>query len=303
VASGSPEQPQNSRTNVWSGSLSRRGFIIGAAGLTSVIAIGVASSPKSDAFRGVTPSRYTAAVTKEIALELVSTAENSTKDWTLAYPYIQDINDGRGYTGGIVGWCSGTGDMLTLVKYYALTTPDNLLRKYIPRMQQIMAAPEESRPRLSHVLLGPAFTSDWATAAKTAQFQAAQRAQRDLVLWDPALAGATEDGLGRLGLYIYYDIAVNQGTGTDPQSLSSLVAGVKAAGQQSPARGGDEVDFLAALVDARDQVLRAWGSYQADGRDTIARKFLSDENLNLILPLRWTVYSDDYSITSLPVPM
>jgi chitosanase len=38
---------------------------------------------------------------KETALRITSTAENSTKDWTAAYAYIEDIHDGRGYTGGL----------------------------------------------------------------------------------------------------------------------------------------------------------------------------------------------------------
>ncbi|MEO5921220.1 MAG: chitosanase [Pseudolysinimonas sp.] len=53
---------------------------------------------------------------KEIAMSLVSTAENSSTDWRAQYSYIEDIGDGRGYTAGIIGFCSGTGDMLELVR-------------------------------------------------------------------------------------------------------------------------------------------------------------------------------------------
>jgi chitosanase len=55
---------------------------------------------------------------KEIAMELVSSAENSSLDWKAQYKYIEDIHDGRGYTAGIIGFCSGTGDMLELVQHY-----------------------------------------------------------------------------------------------------------------------------------------------------------------------------------------
>src|SRR5215213_9316293 len=53
---------------------------------------------------------------KEIAMKLVTSAENSSLDWKAQYKYIRDIGDGRGYTGGIIGFCSGTGDMLELVE-------------------------------------------------------------------------------------------------------------------------------------------------------------------------------------------
>lgn len=47
-------------------------------------------------------------------MKLVSSAENSSLDWKAQYKYIEDIGDGRGYTAGIIGFSSGTGDMLDL---------------------------------------------------------------------------------------------------------------------------------------------------------------------------------------------
>jgi chitosanase len=190
--------------------------------------------------------------------------------------------------------------MLELVKYYASTAPGNSLQMYIPALQKIMAAPYARRPALSQTLLGPAFGSAWAAAAGTAEFQAAQRRERDRVYWNPAVAAANADSLSPLGLYIYYDISVNHGPGGDRDSLGGIVAGVKALGFRSPARSGDEVAFLTAVLAARDAVLRNLGEYQVEGQSTIARKFLKEKNLNLTLPLRWSVYGDNYSITKPP---
>src|SRR3954451_1771162 len=100
---------------------------------------------------------------KEIAMELVSSAENSSLDWKAQYGYIEDIKDGRGYTAGIIGFCSGTGDMLELVQAYTKTKPDNVLAKYLPALKKVNGSS-------SHKGLDPTFTKDWKTAAKDKVF-------------------------------------------------------------------------------------------------------------------------------------
>jgi chitosanase len=282
---------------MWSETFDRRRFIAGAAGVTSAIALG-ANSSESAAARIY--GRYTAAVAKEIALELVSTAENSTRSWARSYPYIEDIGDGRGYTAGIAGWCSGTGDMLELVRYHSRTTPGSSLQRYLPALRRIMAAPYDSRARLSHTLLGTPFTTAWAAASRTARFRSAQRRVRDRMYYNPALAMAVADRLSLLGLYLYYDVSVNHGQGNDRESFGGIVAGVKARGYRSPARGGNEITYLSAIVAARDAVLRGWGDYQSNGRSTIALKFLRERNLTLRTPLHWSVYGDAFSMVTPP---
>jgi len=74
---------------------------------------------------------------KEIAMELVSSAENSSLDWKAQYSYIEDIGDGRGYTGGLIGFCSGTGDMLQLVRAYVAAAPGDPLAPFLPALSQV----------------------------------------------------------------------------------------------------------------------------------------------------------------------
>src|SRR5262249_49357827 len=96
---------------------------------------------------------------KDIAMQLVSSAENSSLNWKAQYKYIEDIKDGRGYTAGIIGFCSGTGDMLDLVELYAKRKPGNVLAKYLPALRKVNGS-------ASHKGLDPNFKKDWATAAK-----------------------------------------------------------------------------------------------------------------------------------------
>jgi chitosanase len=285
---------------VGSGTVNRREFVL-AVLLVPTLTMCKAPAP-SVSSASTAPVVNVNPATKEIILALVSTAENSDKNWKSSYAYIEDVGDGHGYTAGIVGWCSGTGDMLTLVERYTAIKPGNVLEKYIPRLRKVMVVPYGSRPGLSHALLGEAFISDWVTAAKEAPFQELQRAERERVYWNPAMAAAKDDGLSTLGQYIYYDISVNHGPGDSPESFGGIVARVKAHGHRPPDSGGDEVAYLSAIVAARDAVLRTWGVYQVDGRSSIALRFLTQKRLNLTVPLRWTVYGDSYSITTPPAP-
>ena len=68
-------------------------------------------------------------------MRLVSSAENSSLDWRAQYRYIEDIHDGRGYTAGIIGFCSGTGDMLEVVQAYTRARRRNPLARFIPALQ------------------------------------------------------------------------------------------------------------------------------------------------------------------------
>ncbi|MFB6892559.1 chitosanase [Kitasatospora sp. NPDC056327] len=228
---------------------------------------------------------------KDIAMQLVSSAENSSLDWKAQYKYIEDINDGRGYTAGIIGFCSGTGDMLELVEHYTDLKPGNVLAKYLPALRKVNGTD-------SHSGLGSAFERDWATAAKDAVFQQAQNEERDRVYFNPSVKQAKADGLRALGQFAYYDAIVMHGPGTSTDSFGGIrAAALKKA--KSPAQGGDEATYLKAFLEARKVVMKKEDAHSDTSRvDTEQLVFLNAKNFDLNPPLKWKVYGDSYVINS-----
>lgn len=226
---------------------------------------------------------------KDLAMRLVSSAENSSLDWKAQYRYIEDIGDGRGYTGGVIGFCSGTSDMLALVELYTERDADNPLAGYLPALRAVDGSD-------SHEGLDPGFPSAWRKSAKTAAFRKAQRDERDRVYFDPAVARAKKDGLGTLGQFVYYDAMVMHGPGTDSLSFGGIRKRAR-SNADTPADGGGEKTYLHAFLDARVWAMKQEAAHSDVSRvETAQRVFLKKGNLDLDTPLKWKVYGDSYTI-------
>ncbi|WP_231873393.1 MULTISPECIES: chitosanase [Kitasatospora] len=224
---------------------------------------------------------------KEIAMKLVSSAENSSLDWRAQFSYIEDIKDGRGYTAGIIGFCSGTGDMLDLVEAYTAKKPGNVLASYLPALRSVNGTD-------SHQGLDPGFPAAWKQAATDPVFTQTQESERDRVYFNPAVAQAKKDGLRALGQFAYYDAAVMHG----PDGLASIRSAALAKAKP-PAQGGNETTWLNAFLDAREAEMRKEAAHSDTTRvSTEQRKFLNEGNFDLHTPLTWSVYGEPYSITS-----
>ncbi|GAA2642756.1 hypothetical protein GCM10010399_90990 [Dactylosporangium fulvum] len=226
---------------------------------------------------------------KDIAMQLVSSAENSSLDWKAQYKYIEDIGDGRGYTAGIIGFCSGTGDMLELVERYTQRVPGNVLAKYLPALRGVNGT-------ASHAGLDPNFTRDWRTAAADPQFTRAQDDERDRVYFNPSVQQAKADGLRALGQFIYYDAIVMHGPGNSAVSFGGIRRAATAKAKP-PSQGGDEATYLHAFLDARVAAMKTEEAHSDTSRvDTAQRVFLNNRNFDLDPPLTWKVYGDPYTI-------
>jgi chitosanase len=228
---------------------------------------------------------------KELAMELVSSAENSSLNWKAQYGYIEDLGDGRGYTAGIIGFCTGCGDLVHVVEAYTKARHDNPLARYLPALRRL--ANEESD---SHDGLGNGFVAAWKKAATDPAMRTAQDAERDRGYFDPAVSQAKKDGLGTLGQFIYYDAIVMHGNGGTPTSFGGIrKRALRSA--KTPAEGGNEKTYLNAYLDARVWAMKQEKDHQDTSRvDTAQRVFLRQGNLNLDTPLSWKVYGDSYHI-------
>jgi chitosanase len=226
---------------------------------------------------------------KEIAMRLVSSAENSSLDWRAQYRYIEDIHDGRGYTGGIIGFCSGTGDMLEVVRAYARKRPHSRLARFRTVLRRVNGT-------ASHEGLGKPFVRAWRHAARDPAMRRAQNRERDRVYFNPAVRLARSDGLRALGQFAYYDAAVVHGY----DGLKSVRKRALARAAP-PAAGGSEFAYLNAFLDERVVEMRKEAAHEDVSRiEDAQRRFLNEDNLDLDPPLHWSVYGDPYEILSPP---
>ncbi|MFE9935654.1 chitosanase [Streptomyces hirsutus] len=226
---------------------------------------------------------------KELAQQILASAENATLRWRETYGSIEDAGDGVGYTAGIVGFTTGTHDLLALVEGYTEDHPDNGLARYLPALREVDGTD-------SHEGLDPGFTAAWQAEARTPAFRAAQEAERDRVYFDPAVRMAKLDGLGTLGQFVYYDAMVRRGPDTGSDGFYGLREQAMRKAK-TPGQGGGEKAFLEAFLDVRRAAVLAKKPGADTSRiDTAQRRFLREGNLELTTPLTWQVHGETFRV-------
>ncbi|MFG3383541.1 chitosanase [Streptomyces sp. NPDC047999] len=246
-----------------------------------------AENPDDQAIADLPPG-LAAPAKKELAQRFVATAVNSTAEWRSTYGAIKDIGDGKGYTAGIIGFCTGTHDLLTLVERYTEAHPGNGLARYLPALRAVDGTD-------SHEGLDPGFTAAWEAEAEVKAFREAQESERDRVYFDPAVQLAKLDGLGTLGQFVYYDAMVFHGPDTAANGFYDLRERALAEAD-TPAEGGSEEEYLDAFLDVHRKAIGAKRPDSDTSRvDTALRQFLHNGNLSLDTPLEWRMYGTPYT--------
>ena len=144
-------------------------------------------------------------------MELVSSAENSTLDWRREYGYIEDIGDGRGYTGGPDRILLGDRRHARAGPRVRRRRAGRSARPFVPALGGSTAPPR---------IAGSAGHSSPPGGGRPGtRCSAGCRCGADRMYFDPAVRRAKADGLGTLGQFIYYDAIVMHGPGPEPRQL------------------------------------------------------------------------------------
>lgn len=222
-------------------------------------------------------------------LAITTIFENDTPEQQ--YSYIEDLHDGRGYTAGIVGFCTGTGDLLLVVERYTQLQPKNVLERYLPALRELDRNHSASTSGL------PDFTVAWAEAAKDPLFRQAQDDLLDRLYFGAALNAATRLGLqNAVSVGFFYDTLVQHGDGMDPDGFRALVERTRTQVGGLPRDGLDEKAWLLAFMNVRHRDLEQ--SFDAATREVwsksawrvdVYRDILASGNADLKGPLTITV--------------
>ncbi|MGB8450922.1 MAG: chitosanase [Anaerocolumna sp.] len=231
-------------------------------------------------------------IQKDTIYRLTSIFENSTTE--LQYTYIENIGDGRGYTFGFPGFCSGTYDGTMFLKKYKALNPNNTLVKYIPTFEYIDSLPHPDG--LCSVTTGlEKFPADFQACGSDPDFKQAQHDLVDELYWNPSQVAANEVGAkypvtcGEL-----YDSFINHGEDGARDIINQTN---KAVGKII--NGTDEKTWLDKFLSIRLGILQSDSTWsEAVDRVKVYQKLLNtDNNVNLARPIKVTCYGDTFTIS------
>jgi len=185
------------------------------------------------------------------ANKIISIFENGTPN--LQYDYIEHIDDQHGYTAGIVGYTSATGDMLEVIEKYTQIKSNNILRKYIPELERLNDIYIENNYELSeegaNVDNLQGLVDDWKIATEDSRFKKLQDDERDRMYYYPALSLANRYEIKYpLTLLTIYDAVIQHG-------VDGVKDIIKKINLQSPRESGDEIAWLKAFNTQRYNVM------------------------------------------------
>jgi chitosanase len=235
---------------------------------------------------------------KHKAEMLTSIWENSTT--VLQYPYCQNIKDGRGYTSGRAGFCSGTGDAIQVVECFdaAFGNANNPMAKYMPALVTLndrFNATGQDQGGTTELDAVGNYCTDWAKtagdAATMAQFKACQDQITDVLYFKPGLAQAKKWGLvTALTIAELYDAEINHGDDGVAALIKQANTDVGNSAQKAPTSPlalADESAWLHAFLMRRLKLLKSDATWvQSEDRVVTYERLRLDNDFDLGAQIR-----------------
>jgi len=217
----------------------------------------------------------------DVILQLVSIAEYSSIDWRNSVNLIDNLGDGRGYTIGLVGFCTGTGDFLEVLKFIREIDPIHVLLVFIPIIETILksgnvgsVAGLEKLPSVMRRI-----------GKNDKSFMKATWFVLKKLYWKPTLDFCDEYGVkSELGRYIVYDTIVNFG---DLNVFKKYMV-----------KGDEEGLFLKKFLDIKQKTIEddeTLGDTD-NNRVDMQKKLLRRDNFALDRPMNVYCYTEKFHI-------
>lgn len=185
---------------------------------------------------------------KRRAEQFTSIFENDTIE--LQYGYIENIDDGRGFTCGRAGFTTATGDAVQVVELYTKAKSHNPLANFLPELRRLAKEESDDTDGLS------GFEKAWKTAAEDSVCRAAQDEVVDKLYYTPSAKRADDAGLNTaLSRAVLYDTIIQHGEGDDPDGLPALMNSTEKKMGGTPKTGIDEKEWLASFLKVRREDL------------------------------------------------
>ncbi|HZH13409.1 MAG TPA: chitosanase [Archangium sp.] len=250
---------------------------------------------------------------KKVAEALTSIWENDTP--TLNYAYAENIYDGRGYTNGRAGFCTGTGDAIQVVECYRnlrSAANGNLLARYMPGLTTInnryLSTGQDQASTAELDSVGN-WVADWATSYNNtttrADFKSCQDQVSDRLYYTPAMNEAGKWGLTTaLSKAALYDAYINHGESGARSLIRTTNSALGNSGQVAPAIGYNgitESAWLQKFLETRRNTLAADSTWiEAVDRVAAYEKLRRRGNWSLSTAFRNDVRAQDCWGTSYP---
>ena len=198
------------------------------------------------------------------------------------YAYVEDLDDGRGYTVTQYGFCTYNSEVSQVIDRYAAHVPDTPLKRFLPQLPPLKWSKQE--------LTG--FPAAWRREIKASKFLGiACDDEADALYFRPAVESAAAVGIhSAIGKAIFYDTILQHGASTDPDSLPSILQ--RTLEEIGDVEDNSEAEFLRGFLNIRRSVLEEPANretrevWRASARRIDALLNLLNKNPDLIPPIQ-----------------